>query len=117
MSYDFTLIKSNGADDLASLIDDIMAEPVGRVDEVKAAINRLFPSVAWDELTIPNERGESIIAWCGHHASPDFQLMTDAGGDVTMISMSRAERSDAELVASVLKLTLIDEQSMDIFNG
>ena len=116
MSYDYMLIKGTPDAGLEMLMETAMSEPIGSVTEVKAQISRTFPSVSWEApaTSVLGLENEGVF---GHSGPPEFQLTTEPDGLVHLITMSRAEREEVELLANTLGLVVIDEQSMDMFGG
>ena len=116
MSYDYILVKGESGGGLEALVDGAMSETIGTAADVKASISGLFPSVRWETATEPSG-GTDISAWFGTGGSAEFQLMVESDGQVRMISMSRCERCEVDRVAGELGLVVLDEQSMEDFDG
>jgi hypothetical protein len=115
MSYDYILIKGIPGTSLEMLAEAAMSEPIGAVADIKSKISDAFPSVQWQEsVSITGLDSEVAL---GHGGPPEFQLTVEPDGMVYIITMSRAEKSEVELIASNFGLVLIDEQSMDFFGG
>lgn len=97
-------------DDLESLLERAVSEPIGMVPEIMAQISELFPSVMWDTaMAVPNLTIQSVF---GHNGPPEFQLTTEADDLVYMITMSHAKPEEVEQLAQTLGLIVIDEQSI-----
>jgi len=116
MSYDYVLIKGALGDELEMLVESPIPEPIGAIEEVQSQISQVFPTTQWEVLGNPVPGLESVGIF-GHSGPPEFQLTTESDGLVHMITMSRAERNEVELIANKLGLVVIDEQSMEMFGG
>lgn len=96
--------------------------PIGTVQEVKAAVARIFPQLQWKQhnisiagVVLPKS---DITDWSWSTlGAPEISLGADAAGDVKLLKISRAERSEVKTVARALGLRVFDEQSMEMFGG
>jgi hypothetical protein len=113
MSYDYTLVKGSAGVTLEAFVEGAMSETVGAVEAVKIQISRLFPQVQWQ--TIPPGPELKMSVWFGLGGPADFQLLVEPDGQVRMITMSNCERSEVELVANELGLSVMDDQSLEQF--
>jgi hypothetical protein len=117
MSYDYMLVKRiSGADfDFEAFAESAVSESIGSIESVQAAISKIFPSVQWANAGF--FESDSVFTVGSVNGEPEFFLSVEPDGQVHMITMSRAERSEVELAARELGLTVLDEQSMEMFGG
>ena len=113
MSYDYTLVKGKAGAAFDAFAEAAMSETVGAVETVKMQISLLFPKVQWQSM--PKIPGLKVSAWFGFGGPADFQLLVEANGQVRTITMSNCKRSEVDLVANVLGLSAVDEQSLEQF--
>src|SRR5262249_10537186 len=127
MSYDYLLYRakrgafvaaavqlfSGKLGQLLAITQSLDGPPIGTIDEVKAAVSRVFPDLQWRKmgslggLVLPI----SDIDWGWHTAgAPEIGLGADSSGLVRLMSMSRADPAEVKRVAKTLNLRVIDEQ-------
>ena len=136
MSYDYLLAKgppelagASATDDnvgavLMAFAEAFAGEPIGSLENVKAALQGLVPSVHWRRQKfeiaphlLVAELGDWSWSTTSQPDSPDFSLGADAGGQVRIISAARIERAEVERIARALGLMVLDEQTLEILTG
>lgn len=114
MSYDYLLVKKTDSKNMQTFMENAVSQGIGTIEDVQTAISRLFPSVQWGPLSgFDSEESEFVIT--AINGLPEFWLSVEPDGQVHMITMSRAERDEVELAAKELGLTVLDEQTMEMF--
>jgi hypothetical protein len=109
MSYDYMLVKGSPGSGLEALVEGAMSQTIGTVENVRAWIGGLFPSVRWQQG--PGE------GWFAQADEAEFTFLVEPEGQVRMLWMSRCERAAVERVAKELGLVALDEQSMEQFGA
>jgi len=120
LSYDYILGKGDAALGLEAFMESAHNGVIAREEALKASITNLFPSVRWEQLAINTPEGGTHASWFGRPAQPgppEFHFSPEPDGQVRLLSMSRCERSEVELVARTLGLVAFDEQTMEVFGG
>jgi hypothetical protein len=135
MSYDYLMVKAPaGGQNLAGEADietrllafaeAFSGEPIGTLEEVKAALQGAFPGLRWTQQQFalpPDMLVAELGDWSWSTASqpdlPDFSLGLGEGGQVRMISASRVEPAELQRLAATLGLLVLDEQSMEMLTG
>ena len=135
MSYDYLLVKAPDSgseppsgEDLEAVLmafaDAFAGDPIGSVDDVKASLAALYPSLRWQQqkFELPPhmlvaELGDWSWSTVSQEGVPAFGLGADGEGQVRMISASRLERAEVERAARALGLMVLDEQTLEILSG
>lgn len=131
MSYDYLLYRtgrrsfisaaiqlfSGKMGKLMALTESLEGPPIGTIEEVKAAISRVFPELQWRKMAplagfaLPSS---DISDWSWRTAgTPEIGLGASSTGEVRLLSVARADTSEVRRIARTLRLRVIDEQAFD----
>lgn len=110
MADEYMLVKAGDAEAMTALEEDFMLMPIGSAQDIKEATCKLFPGIHWEARTSFNEMRETVTSWSTAEGEPEFHMLEEADGNVNTILIV-AERCEAERVAKILNLTLIDAQT------
>jgi len=105
VSYDYFLF-AKPIDGRAVTLEALAAasQSMGTPAEVMARIDALFPSVQWEK------RSGDAIAWFGVKGPPEFLLMPDADGNVSVLKTAYIELDEIRRLATALSLIAFDPQ-------
>ncbi len=136
MSYDYLLARAPAELAGASATDEnvealrmafaevFSGEPIGSLDQVKAALQGLVPSLRWRQQKFeiaPHLLVAELVNWSWSSVPqadvPELSLGADRGGLVRIISAARLERGEVERIARALGLMVLDEQTLEILTG
>jgi hypothetical protein len=117
VSYDYMLGKGDAALGFEAFMESAANGVISSEEPLKSSISRLFPSVRWEQSVIKGPDGSTRISWFGRPGPPEFWFSPEPDGHVRLLSMSRCERFEVELVAKALGLVAFDEQTMEVFGG
>jgi hypothetical protein len=136
MSYDYLLVRGMPDPEMAAVLGDLdeetaglisvwgaaMSNAIGPVEEVRSAIDRIFPKLKWERsaATLPSAltKESPITDWSwGALGGPELTLGLGEDGHVHAITMSYASLAQVKRLAKVMGLRALDEQSLEIFGG
>ena len=105
MSYAYFLF-AKPIDGHAVTLEALAAAPrsIGTPTDLMARINTLFPSVKWE-----TQSGDAV-AWFGVKGPPEFLLMPDADGNVSVLKAAFIELDEIRRLAAALTLIVFDPQ-------
>lgn len=109
MVDEYMLVKAGDADAMTALEEDFMLMPIGSARDIKETTCRLFPGIHWKASTSFNEMRETVTLWSTAEAAPELHMTEEADGNVSTILVV-ADRAEAERVAKILNLAMIDPQ-------
>jgi hypothetical protein len=113
MSYEYLLCRAPPGSTGELAFDEIEpVDPIGSIEEIKAAISNLFPAVRWSQ-----HESHLGIAWFGLGGPPEFQFTASEGELVTNIMMSHARPDEVKLVIATLGLVALDLQQESVLSG
>ncbi len=93
--------------DPQAAVDDGAFESLGTLDELSAAISRVFPSLQWKA-----SRVNGAVVTGG--PAPEFLLNAETDGQVHSFTMSRASNSQTNGLVTVLQLSALDMESGEV---
>jgi hypothetical protein len=105
VSYDYFLF-AKPIDGREATLEALAAAPrsIGTPADLMARIDALFPSVRWEM-----QSGEAA-AWFGVKGPPEFLLMPDADGNVSVLKAAYIELDEIRRLATALSLIAFDPQ-------
>jgi hypothetical protein len=107
MSYEYLMFRSPSGVDPQAAVDDGAFESLGSLDELSAAISKVFPSLQWRA-----SRVNAAVITGG--PAPEFLLNVEADGQVHSFTMSRASISQTNGLVTALRLSALDMQSGEV---
>lgn len=106
MSYDYLVCRAPRGSSPELAFEELEpVDPIGELEEIKAAISGVFPSVRWSEHA--SHLGN---AWFGRGGPPEFQITIQPGMPITNFMMSRASLEEVRMILRAMDLVAMDLQ-------